>query len=123
MLKTEESRLGVVIMLTFALLLVSGIFEDYVWWATVAILALLIVCWIYALLSKKTYGEPQDERTARCSLMASRNGFIVVTVLIALIAVAVRSGAPFEPIDMVQLVWGFGVMAYFLSYIYYKRVA
>ncbi len=55
--------------------------------------------------------------------MASRNGFIVVTVLIVLIAVSVRLGAPYSPIDMVQIVWGFGVMTYLLSYYYYKRIA
>jgi uncharacterized membrane protein (DUF4010 family) len=123
MLKTEESRIAIVIMLTFAVLLVSGIFPQYVLWATVALLVLIAGLAVYAAISKKKHGEPQDERSAKCSMMASRNGFIVVTVLIALIAAAVQMGAPYRPIDMVQIVWGFGVMAYFLSYLYYKRVA
>jgi uncharacterized membrane protein len=122
MLKTEESRIAVVILLTFAVLLVSGIFPQYVLWATVAILGFMAVLGIYAALTKHK-GEPQDERTAKCSLMASRNGFVVVTVLIVLIAASVRLGAPYSPIDMVQIVWGFGVMTYMLSYFYYKRIA
>ncbi len=43
MLKTEESRIAVVIMLTFAVLLVSGIYPQYVLWATVAVLGLMVV--------------------------------------------------------------------------------
>ncbi len=122
MLKTEESKIGIVILLTFALLIVSGIFEAYVVWATVATLALLIIFWVYALLSKKRYGETQDERTAKCSLMAARNGFVVATILIALVAATSRMGATYDPINLVQIVWGFGVMTYMLSYLYYKRV-
>jgi hypothetical protein len=121
MLKTEESRIAIVILLTFAALLVTGIYPQYVLWATVALIGLIVALGVYAALTKKK-GEPQDERSARCSLMASRNGFIVVTILISLIAAAVSLGAPYSPIDMVQIVWGFGVMTYFLSYLYYKRM-
>ncbi len=96
MLKTEESRIAIVILLTFAVLLVSGIYPQYVLWATVAVLGLMVVLGIYAALTKHK-GEPQDERTAKCSLMASRNGFVVVTVLIVLLAAAVRLGAPYGP--------------------------
>jgi uncharacterized membrane protein len=115
--------MSVVILFTFAVLLVSGIFPQYVLWMTIALLILIVGLAIYAKISKqKNQGEPQDERTAKCSLMASRNGFIIVTVLTALIAAAVRLGAPYEPIDMIQIIWGFGVMTYFLTYLYYKRV-
>jgi uncharacterized membrane protein len=82
----------------------------------------MVILGIYGAVTKHK-GEPQDERTAKCSLMASRNGFVVATILIALIAVGVRLGAPYSPIDMVQIVWGFGVMTYLLSYLYYKKVA
>ncbi len=122
MLKTEESKISIVILLTFALLIVSGMFEAYVIWTAVALVALLIILWVYALLSKKRYGEAQDERTAKCSLMAARNGFVVATVLIALMAAAFRTGINDNPIDLVQIVWGFGIMTYLLSYLYYKRI-
>ena len=121
MLKTEESRIAVVILLTFAVLLVSGIFPQYVLWATVALLGLMVVLGIYAALTKHK-GEPQDERTAKCSLMASRNGFVVVTVLDSPASGSRSPRSPLYPIDMVQIVWGFGVMTYMLSYYYYKRI-
>ncbi len=124
MLKTEESKVAVVIMITFAVLLLSGIFPQYVLWITVALLVLIAGLAVYAAVSKrKKRDEPQDERTAKCSLMASRNGFIVAMVLLALIAGAVRMGAPYRPVDMVQIVWGLGITTYLLSYLYYKRVA
>jgi uncharacterized membrane protein len=124
MLKTEESRVGVVIMITFAVLLLSGIFPQYVLWTTVALLFLIAGLAVYASISKrKKRNEPQDERTAKCSLMASRNGFILAMVLLAMIAAAVRMGAPYSPVDMVQIVWGLGIMTYLLSYLYYKKVA
>ncbi|MGA9140616.1 MAG: hypothetical protein WBZ29_10355 [Methanocella sp.] len=123
MLKTEESRIAIVILLTFIVLLVTGIYPQYVLWMTAAIIVLLVVLAIYAALSKKRYGEPQDERTAKCSMTASRNGFIVAMILTALLAVAVKLGSPIGIDGMVQIVWGLSMMTYFLSYIYYKRVA
>ena len=122
MQKTEESIISIVILLTFAILLVTGIYPQYVLWATAVVVGLIVLLMIYAAVTRKK-GQPQDERTAKCSLMASRNGFVVVTVLIALLAAAVSLGAPYSPIDMVQIVWGLGVATYMLSYMYYKRVA
>jgi uncharacterized membrane protein len=123
MLKTEESRIAIVILLTFIVLLVTGIYPQYVLWMTTAIIALLILLAVYATLSKKRYGEPQDERTAKCSMRASRNGFIIAMVLTALLAVAVKLGSPIGIDGMVQIVWGLSMTTYFLSYLYYKRVA
>jgi hypothetical protein len=121
MLITEESRTSVIIFLSFVLLLVTGVYEQYVLWISAGIIAIIVIVSIYAMLWKKKYGEPQDERSARCSLAASRNGFIVVMVLSALLAAGVKLGAPYDVIDMVRMVWGLGVAAYFLSYLYYKR--
>jgi uncharacterized membrane protein len=122
MLKTEESRIAIVILLTFSVLLVTGIYPQYVLWATVTLIGLIVVLGVYAMLSKKK-GEPQDERTAKCSLMASRNGFIVAMVLTALVAVAVELDSPLGVAGMIQVVWGLGMATYFLSYLYYKRIA
>lgn len=122
MLKTEESRIAIVILMTFALLLVTGIYPQFVLWATVAVIGIIAALCIYAVLTRKK-GEPQDERTRQCSLIASRNGFIVAIVLLTLIAAAVRLGAPYSLVDMVQIVWGLSIMTYFLSYMYCKRVA
>jgi cobalamin synthase len=121
MFKTEESKIALVILLTFAVLLVTGVYPQYVMWMTIAVIALLIVLAIFAVLSKKRYGEPQDERSAKCSLMASRNGLIMAMVLIALLGVAVKLGSTMSIDSLVQTVWGLSVATYFLSYLAYKR--
>lgn len=122
MFKTEESRISVIILLTFAMLLLTGIYPEYVLWLTAALIGLILVLGIYAIMTKKK-GEPQDERSARGSLMASRNGFVIAIVLTALLAVAVKLEAPITIGDMIQMVWGMSMATYFLSYLYYKRVA
>ncbi|WP_424357687.1 hypothetical protein [Methanocella sp. MCL-LM] len=121
MFKTEESKIAIVILLTFAVLLVTGVYPEYVLWLTVAVIALLILLAIYALVTKKSKGEPQDERSARCSLLASRNGFIMAIVLITLIAVATRLGATISIDSLVQMAWGLSMATFFLSYLAYKR--
>ncbi len=121
MFKTEESRIAAVILATFALLLVTGIYPQYVLWATIALTALIIGLMAYAVLTKRPAGEVQDERSALCSMKASRNGFIAAVLLIALLAAAVAIGAQYSIIAFVQIVWGLSVAAYFLSYLYYKR--
>ncbi|BAI62803.1 hypothetical protein MCP_2731 [Methanocella paludicola SANAE] len=123
MIKTEESRIAVVILATFALLLVTGIFPQYVLWMTVGLIGLIVGLAIYAYLTKRKSTEVQDERSARCSLAASRNGFIVAIALIALIGAAVSIGAPFTVIGATQVVWGLSMAAYLLSYLYYKKWA
>jgi uncharacterized membrane protein len=121
MLRTEESRISVVITATFVLLLVTGIFPQYVMWMTAGLLALIIGLAIYARLTKKQSAEVQDERSAKCSLAASRNGFIVAMGFMALIGAAVSMGAPFTVVAATQVVWGLSMATYLLSYLYYKK--
>jgi uncharacterized membrane protein len=123
MLRTEESRMSVVIMATFAILLVTGIFPEYVMWMTAGLLVLIVGLGVYAYLTKKQSTEVQDERSAKCSLAASRNGFAVAMVLVALIGAAVSMGAPFTVIGAAQVVWGLSMATYLLSYLYYKKWA
>jgi uncharacterized membrane protein len=123
MLRTEESRMSVVILATFAILLVTGIFPEYVMWMTAGLLVLIIGLGVYAYLTKKQSTEVQDERSAKCSLAASRNGFAVAMVLVALTGAAVSMGAPFTVIGAAQVVWGLSMATYLLSYLYYKKWA
>ncbi len=123
MFKTEESRIAIVILATFALLLVTGIFPQYVLWMTAGLLALIAGLAVYAYLTKKQSAEVQDERSARCSLAASRNGFAVAMVLVALIGAAAGMGAPFTVVGATQVVWGLSMATYLLSYLYYKKWA
>lgn len=53
MLRTEESRIGGVIMATFALLLVTGIFPQYVLWMTAGLLVLIVGLTVYESLMKR----------------------------------------------------------------------
>lgn len=121
MFKTEESKIAIVILLTFAVLLVTGVYPQYVLWLTAAVVALMIILAIYGLVVKKKQGEPQDERSAKCSLMATRNGFIVAMILVALLGVAVKLGSTMSIDSMVQIIWGLSIATYFLSYLAYKR--
>ncbi|CAJ35624.1 hypothetical protein NRC14 [Methanocella arvoryzae MRE50] len=91
-------------------------------WMTIAVVALLVVLTIYSVLVKKRSGEPQDERSAKCSLLASRNGFIVAIALVTLLGVTVKLGAPISMDSLVQMTWGLSTATYFLSYIAYKRL-
>jgi hypothetical protein len=122
MFKTEESRIGVVILFTFAVLLISGVYPQYVLYTTAVMIGAGIITGVYMWMTGRKEGERQDERSERCSLLASRNGFVVSVVLLALLAMAVKLGSPMDTIDMVQIVWGLGITTYFLSYLYYKRV-
>jgi uncharacterized membrane protein len=122
MLRTEESRISVVILATFALLLVTGIFPQYVLWATIALVILILGLMAYAWLAKKKAGEIPDERSAKCSMAASRNGFVMAMVVLALSGAAASMGAPLTVVAVTQIVWGLSMAAYFLSYLYYKRI-
>jgi uncharacterized membrane protein len=121
MFKTEESKIAIVILLTFAVLLATGVYPQYVLWLTAAVVVLMIILAIYGLVVKKKQGEPQDERSAKCSMMASRNGFIVAILLVTLLGVVVKLGAPISMDSLIQMVWGLSMATYFLSYLTYKR--
>jgi uncharacterized membrane protein len=122
MFKTEESKTAIVILLTFAVLLATGVYPQYVLLLTIAVVALIVLLAIYELVVKKKSGEPQDERSAKCSLLASRNGFIAAIVLVTLVGVAVKLGAPISMDSLIQMTWGLSMAAYFLSYLAYKRL-
>lgn len=123
MLRTEESKISLVILLTFALLLVTGVFPLYVLFTTIAFIIVLVGFVIYCYMAKREPGEVQDERSMKCSLAASRNGFMVAVTLIALLAAATSLGAPYSVITAAQIVWGLSIASYLLSYEYYKRIS
>lgn len=122
MFRTEESRVSIIILLTFAILLITGIYPQYVLWMTAGLLLIIVATGIYAAIIKKRYGEPRDERSERCSLKAARNGFLVAIVTTALTAVVIQVGSNVDIEGMINMVWGLSIAAYLLSYLYYKRV-
>jgi hypothetical protein len=121
MFRTKESKVAAVILLTFALLLIAGVFPKYVLFSAVATVLVFAGAWIYAALTKKQYGEQQDERSERCSLMATHNAFMSMLLLTAFVTVAVQAGWLKDAIVGLQSIWLLGMTAYFLSYLVYKR--
>jgi predicted exporter len=75
---------------------------------------------IYYLRAKKEKPEPQDERTAMCSLKATRNAFLITLVSLTIYMVFGQMGAPLVKILALQSIWGISVAAYTVSYYYYK---
>lgn len=124
MFKTEESRIGAVILLTFALLLLAMVFDMYVVIGSTVIFLAIMLLLVFAVLTGKNIGQPKDERTALCSLNATRNGFVTAIVLMTLLTVAAQLKiTPLTTVDVLSAAWGLSVMVYMLSYLFYKRIA
>lgn len=121
MFKTKESKVAAVIMLTFALLLITGVFPQYVLAGTVVVALAIAALWAYAAVSKKRMGEPKDERSERCSLLATQNAFMAMLVLTAFVVVAVQMGWLADAIVGLRSIWLLGMTVYLVSYLAYKR--
>lgn len=129
MLKTEDSRIAVIILLTLLLQPISYYFakEYFVMMGMIA-LGLVIILVIGAamvynkLKKRREEGDRQDERSAQCSLRATRNGFVMCIVLAALFEVASATGTGMTSFTMLSWIWQWGMGAYMLSYLYYVRV-
>jgi hypothetical protein len=121
--KSEESKVAVLILLTFSLLLITNVFPQYMIMTTAAMIALGVILGIYLWATSRKSGERKDERSERCSLLASRNEFLAGIVLTALLAVLVQAGSPVDMLSALRSIWALGMAAYFLWYLAYKRVA
>ena len=69
----------------------------------------------------KKAGDRKDERTERCSLLASRNAFLAGILLTTFLAVLVQLGVKLDFLDSLRTIWSLGMTAYLLSYLVYKR--
>jgi hypothetical protein len=130
-LKTEEQKVGWVTLFTSIVMVMTV-------WMTVAevdkslvpimIAAYVIVfvaiaaAGIYERRVKKVATEPQDERSALCSLKATRNAFLSALVLMAVYMICGSMGAPLAKMLAIQTIFGISMAVYTLSYLYYKRV-
>ena len=91
--------------------------------AGTVLMALIVICIIiYYNRVKKVKPEPQDERTALCSLKSSRNAFLTTLALLAVYMILGQLGAPLLKIMALQSIWLIAVVAYLVSYLHYKRV-
>lgn len=89
--------------------------------ATIIVAPAIAALWIYTAASKKRIGESQDERSERCSLLATQNAFMATVLPTAFVIVAVQMGWLIDAIVGLRSIWLLGTAAYLLSYLVYKR--
>lgn len=119
--KSEESKVGLVLLLTFALLLLTGVFPQYVLSITLVMVLLGVLLGLYMWRMGWKSGDRKDERSERCSLLASRNAFMAMMLLTALSTVLVQLGTDLAMLYPFRSIWALGMTVYFLSYLVYKR--
>jgi uncharacterized membrane protein len=90
--------------------------------AYVILFVVIVASGIYESRVKKVKPEPQDERSALCSLKATRNAFLFSLVLMAVYMVLGQMGAPLVKMLALQTIFGVSLAAYSISYLYYQRV-
>ncbi|OPY27265.1 MAG: hypothetical protein A4E28_02083 [Methanocella sp. PtaU1.Bin125] len=128
---TEEQKVGWIAWLTSIVMVITA-------WMTVAevdrsmvqimiagyvvIFLAIVVAGVYQTRIKKVKPEPRDERSALCSLKATRNAFLSGLVLMAFYMLVGQLGAPLTKILALQTIFGISLAMYSLSYLYYKRV-
>jgi hypothetical protein len=123
MLKIEETKVAVAIAASFGLLVVWLVLDMFnVFGLAIALVGIILIL-LFARLILKKPKDLRDERSERCSLLATRNGFIALILAVpAYGIIALAAGLPaYWIIDNLSLIWGLGVMAYMLSYLYYLR--
>lgn len=122
MKKTEEIKVMGIIMLTLVLLLAFCM-------GTSDILAFLVVGFVgvglalaYNRYVKRERMMPADERSEKISLVATRNGFLAMALLLTLTAVACHLYPCLTTItDVAIIAWGLGVFVYIETYLFKIR--
>ncbi len=126
MFTTEESKVGIIVILTwlfFMPIVTVMLFNEFAIWA-LAIEGLVVLGMLISILigrkSSALKGLTRDERTEKFSLKASRNGFLMTVVLTTLLAAdAMIRGWHIETIDLLIWIWMWATGTYGLSYLYY----
>jgi hypothetical protein len=119
--KSEETKVIFVLALTFALFLFTGILPQYVLFITLVIVAIGIILGLYLWRAGKKAGGRIDERSERCSFLATRNAFLVSILLATFQAVMVQMGIQLDQIISLRTIWALGLTAYLVSYALYRR--
>jgi hypothetical protein len=128
--RTEESRIWLVYLATGIVMFITSLMNaqetapymvPIVISGTVIGIILILACMAYLQKTNKEKPEIQDERSAMCSLKATRNAFLIALVFLAIYMIFGQMGAPLVKISALQSVWGISVAAYTVSYFYYKR--
>lgn len=118
MFKTEEFKVIGIITLTLVLLLAFCLSASDILALLFLGLVGIVLALTYNRLIKKERIGPSDERSERISLMAVRNGFLAVILILAFEAVVIHLyGTLATTSDIVIIAWGLGVFVYLASYL------
>lgn len=118
MFKTEEFKVIGIITLTLVLLLAFCLSASDILALLFLGLVGIVLALTYNRLIKKERIGPSDERSERISLMAARNGFLAVILILAFEAVVIHLyGTLATTSDIVIIAWGLGVFVYLASYL------
>jgi uncharacterized membrane protein len=123
MLKTEETKVAAAIAASFGLLTVWLVLDMFNVLGLAIALTGIVLLLLFARMILKKPKDARDERSERCSFLASRNGFVALIMAVpayGIIALATGLSA-YWIIDNLSIIWGVGVMIYMLSYLYYLR--
>jgi hypothetical protein len=129
--RTEESKIGMVYLVTGVVMFVTSLsyagetapfMVPIVIAGSAVVLLIVLAAMVYEMKVSKERPEIQDERSALCSLKATRNAFVIALLALAVYMIFGWLGAPLEKIQALQAVWGFALTGYTVSYFYYKRV-
>jgi hypothetical protein len=118
MRRTEEFKVLGIVTLTLVLLLIFCL-------GTSEILAFLLLGFIGVLVGlahiryiKKERMGPADERSREISLVATRNGFLAVILLLTFDAIAGHLYPSLTSITDISIIaWGLGVFVYITTYL------
>lgn len=128
LIKFEESLKSIVIVAVTILILVSYVIAGQIEWyfvvGFVVYIALIFAATSFlAARSKYRVDKVKDERTARCSVLGARNGYLFALLAIGVASVISSAGLnPLGPTGTFGLMFGLIVAADFLSYVYYLKV-
>ncbi|MGE5548882.1 MAG: hypothetical protein ACM3RR_00125 [Bacillota bacterium] len=122
MRKNEEIVVAAVVLLSFAVMLGTALkASDVIAFLFLGAITLAVIV-TAGLVSRKRRPEKPDERSARCSLAATRNAFLAaiaqIGIYVALLQLTVSMAST---VDVLASIWGVSVGVYLLTYLYCKN--
>lgn len=124
MLKTEESKVAMAVLISFGLLLVTLVLMTWAMAEAAIVVIAFVLFAFFAVNIMKKPREKRDERSEMCSFRATRNGFIVAIIGITSYLVFARLTilSSHTIIDQMSAIWGAAVITYLVSYYYYQGI-
>lgn len=122
MIKIEEIRIAGAVLISFALMLGTALqASDVIAFVFLGAITLAVVA-VTGMASRKHLPEKRDERSAMCSLLATRNAFVAAIVQIGIyVALLQLTVSMTDTVDVLAIIWGVSVGVYLVTYLYYKR--